>query len=129
MANEISITASLTASKDGISIASGSLSMSLDMTGTDVATQTQLIGYAADELVDIASDIGAIGYLAVKSFDSDNPVTLSYDTGGSFAGFTFAVIPAGGILLIKPSFPTGKTHIYGKATTAEVLIMFWAVEE
>lgn len=128
MANEVTITASLTASKGGASIASGSLSKTLDMTGADVQAQTQLIGHAADEAVDISADIGTEGYVLIKNLDASNYVTLSYDTGGSFAGYTFAVIPAGGLMLFKPSYPTGKTVIYAQANTADVNVQYWIHE-
>lgn len=129
MANEVTITASLTASKSGASVASGSQTKTLDMTGADVQTQTQEIGHAADEAVDIAADIGTEGYILIKNLSSSNFVTFSYDTGGSFAGYAFAKLTAGGVMLFKPSYPTGKTVIYAQADTAAVTIQYWLHEE
>lgn len=121
---------SMTASATGVpGVATGSLTETRTNTATDVASWTQEIGYAADEALAIPADVTtgstAPGNLVIKNLDSTNFVTLSYDTGGSFAGAAFATIRAGGVLCLQPVSDT----IYIQADTAAVTVHAFAVEE
>lgn len=124
------ITLSMTASETGVpGLSTGSLTATRTNTNTDVQGGTQLIGNAADEALDIPTDIGTEGDIVIKNLDSTNYVELSYDTGASFATYKFAKIRAGGIISFTPAYPTGKTVIYAQADTADVTVHAFYVEE
>lgn len=129
MANEITTSVSLSASKGGASVASGTKSKNFDMTGADMQQGTQLVGYAADEEIVINADVGTEGVVMITNLDAANPIELSYDTGANFAAYKFAKVRAGQSILFQPAYPTSKTKIYGQATTADVLAQVLVVEE
>lgn len=126
MADEIRVSCSLSASKGGASIntvgTSQGASFSFDMTGTDMGSGTQAIGFAADEQLVLPADVGTIKYLFLYNLDATNYVELSYATGGGFV--SRVQIDAGCPVLLRPTSAT----IYLKANTAACNI-FWAVVE
>lgn len=119
MANSISFSASLAIGGSGIS-SSLSASKTATQSGTDFTTQSQLIGFASAELLDLGSDIGTTGYVMVINQDSTNFVELSLND------FTqkFAKLRAGEFCVIPVSTGT----IYAKADTAACLISMLAIE-
>ena len=126
MADEIRVTAALSASKGGASIntvgSTGSSSFVDDMTGADMGSWTQTIGFAADEAVNIPGDIGTCKYLFVANLDATNYIELSYATGGSFVARVR--VDPGGIALFRPT----STTIYAQANTGDCVCFFAAVE-
>jgi len=119
MANEISISASLSYSKSG---ATARLDGTITVTqaGADFTNQSQLIGFAAAELLDVGTDIGTTGYVMVKNNDATNFVELSLND------FTqkFAKLRPGEFCIIPVSTGT----IYAKADTAACQVSVLAIE-
>ena len=130
MADEAVVTISVSASKGGASVnsvgASGGASVVLDMTGADMESATQDIGFAADEALAIAGDITTMGLLLVKNMEAagGNYVQLSLATGGSFAASVFETLKAGQTYLGHPP----STTVYAKANTAAVKVLRLALE-
>ena len=69
MANEIEMSARLYASKNGASINSQTFTTTSNMTGTDMGQNTQDIGSAADELLEIAADLSLPYKVLIKNLD------------------------------------------------------------
>lgn len=122
MANEITVNVTLTATKGGASVTSGSKSKQLDMTGSDLYHATQNIG-TSDEAVSFGDITGAPKKVSITNLDSTNYVELSLSTGGGFAADVFETLVAGDTYTGSP----GAT-IYAKANTASVLIDVVAAE-
>lgn len=120
MAQEISVTARLQATKDSVKLidAGSAAAVRLDLTGEHAADQTVTVPEAADVQLPIPGEITTIGLLYVKNLDAANFIELSYDTGVNFAANVFAKVRAGFPLLMQPSSAT----IYAKADTADVRI-------
>jgi hypothetical protein len=119
MASEVTISASLTASKGGASIASGTVSKTLDMTGVDM----EAITHSCDTVfgaMGIISEIGTNGYLMIKNLDATNAVEVSFDAGST----SHITIPAGAPALFKP-----KVDPQLKAITALSVVQYWIHEE
>lgn len=128
MADEITINASLKAVKGGAAVnsavAAGGSQTTHTMSGSDMASFTQLITQAADVALAIPANISPVGDLYVENRDSTNYLELSTGTGGSFAAGKFAKIRPGRRALFQP---TGT--IYAKANTADCAASATAVEE
>ena len=82
---------------------------------------------AAGDTILIPAPVGTLGILYIRNNDAANMLTLSYDENTNFAAYAFAKIPPKQGLVIFPVFPSGKTIIVGKATTAPVSIFVEAV--
>src|SRR5687768_2756767 len=119
MANEISATVSLSASKNGAAIASGQLSAVDDMAGDQMITNVQIVGTAAEALN--LGDVSTIGYTVLKNMDSTNYVEISLISDGTTP---FAKLLAGDIALIPMSTAT----VYAKANTAPINLLVCSVE-
>jgi hypothetical protein len=130
MANEISITLRVAASKNGVSVDSGSLYTQQDMTGSAMAKLTQDVATAAAQL-NIGPDITTIGALLVKHTGIDGAavattkyVQLSYSADGSSP---FAYVTTSTPYFGKPTSAT----IYAKAesgATSGVKVDVTAIE-
>ena len=119
MANEISVSASVSASKNGVSL-SQSGSKLITMAGDDMLVNTQVIGTSA-ELIDFAEIAGAPSVLFVKNTDSTNFVELGGDSGLTVFKMK---LPAGHVAVFQPSSAT----LYAKADTAAVRLLILATE-
>lgn len=119
MANEIQVSATLTATKNSFTI-SGSSTGYHDMAGNNLIEATQTIGtsYEALALGDIS---GAPGYLYVKNMDATNYVELALDTGMTEK---FIKLLPGQAAVFPPAVGT----IYAKANTAPCLCAVAACE-
>jgi hypothetical protein len=120
MANEITISASLVASKGGASISSGTLSKQIDMTGIDMETATQAVGTSNEQLA-IHADIATPLDILIKNLDATNYVEIFRDNADAqlIAKLTpgaFCFCPG---INVKP---------YAKANTASCQLQFWACE-
>ena len=85
MANEISITATLSVSKGGTTVTNATSTDSIDMTGTNMLTLVQNIGtsYEALTLTDI--DTAAKYFVMLRNKDATNYVEVSFDAGSTFS--------------------------------------------
>jgi hypothetical protein len=121
MANEITRVVSITVSKGGASISSGTISQTIDMTGVDMATITQAIG-TSNEALGVPTDVSGDVDLVVKNLDSANYVEIFKDSGNThllsklFAGQACSLtnVPA--------------ASLYARANTAACQIQFWINE-
>lgn len=119
MANEISLQALLTTSKNGVTI-SGSVSKAITQTGDQAIGNVQIIGTATEALV--LGDVTTIGYIYLKNMDATNFVSFGLNT--PVAGDAFCKLLPGEAAVI----PTRQTTIYAIADTAPVNVNVVAVE-
>jgi len=119
MANEISKTIRITATKSGASVSYSETSRE-DMSGDDMITSVQSIGTTA-ETVSFGEITGAPGLVVIKNLDSTNFVEFGGDSG--LTVFKLKLL-AGKDMLIRPESAT----LYAKADTAAVKIQVTAAE-
>lgn len=129
MANEATITVSISASLGGQSINSvgstGPAAVQWDLATADMATVPQTIGSGSDEALDVPVDLTPIGAILIKNLDASIAVDIGTATGGSFAASVFMTIPAGAATLL---YPASGVTLYAKAASSSVAITFSAVE-
>jgi hypothetical protein len=121
MANEITLTAGLAATKSYATISSGTLTKAVTMSGEDMVQNTWLAPTAGDEAIPFGEITGAPVACLIKNLDSTNYVELGLASG---VLSPFAKILAGHIMLFGP----GAASIYAKANSAAVRLQIWAVE-
>lgn len=113
MADEIQMTARLYASKNGAYLPSVTYTKSATMVGTDMGSQTQVVGYSAVEALDVPVDVTSPYKLLISNLDNTNFVQLGFVSG------TYTMrIPAGETMLI----PYVSSTLYIRADTADVTI-------
>ena len=117
MADEIQMTARLYASKLGAYLPSVTYTKSSTMVGTDMGSQTQSIGTASSETLDVPVDVSTPYKLLISNLDSTNYVELSF-TSGFVAGAGTMRLPAGETMLI----PYINVNLYLIANTSAVTI-------
>ena len=120
MANEITYSVSLQASKSGAVISSGTQSDTVDMTGGDVLAATQNIG-TSNEQIDVASITGDCRII-IKNIDATNYVEVFKDNGNAHL---LSKLAAGEACLLT-QVPSGS--LYARANTAACDVMIWACE-
>jgi len=112
MADEIQMTARLYASKNGAYLPSVTYTKSATMVGTDMGSQTQVIGLTVEAL-DVPVDVGSPYKLLISNLDNTNYVELGFVSG------TYTMrIPAGETLLI----PYVSATLYLLANTSAVTV-------
>lgn len=121
MANEITVSGALSASKDGSSL-SVSFSKTFDMSNEDMIQGTQAIGTSAEAL-DLGEVAAPAAYIYVRNMDPTNFVVLSLVSDGSTP---FSKIRPGHFAIFPP--PESGT-IYAKADTAALRVAVAAVEQ
>jgi hypothetical protein len=119
MANEISKTIRITATKNGASVSYSSTERE-DMAGDNMISSVQSIG-TTSELVGFGEITGAPGLVVIKNLDPTNFVEFGGDSG--LTVFKLKVL-AGKDQMVRLESAT----LYGKADTAEVKIQVTAVE-
>ena len=121
MANEISVTTTLTCNKAGSTV-TGSLIKQRTLTGTGQWANTQAIGTSA-ELIAYPSDLTTEGitYIYFKNDDPTNYVEIALD---NFTNI-FTKLLAGESIIVKAH--TGNPTHYARANTAEVKLRIVAV--
>jgi hypothetical protein len=119
MAREVFASLQYSARKNGAEIRMAS-SHTVDMTGDDLASITQVIGTTA-ETVNFVDITGAPGEVVIKNLDATNYVELGGDSG--LTVFKIKLLP-GRFTVFQPSSAT----LYAKANTAEVRIQVLANE-
>jgi hypothetical protein len=120
MANEITIAASLLASKGGASVNTGSQLKALTMTGGDMYQATQNIDTTYEALVfgDITQPAGQ---MFIRNLDATNYIELALDT--AFTNKICKIRP-GCFAIFEPT----AAILYAKANTAACDVMVAAVE-
>ena len=112
MADEIQMTARLYASKNGAYLPSVTYTKSATMVGTDMGSQTQIIGLTVEAL-DVPVDVTSPYKLLISNLDNTNYVELGFVSG------TYTMrIPAGETLLI----PYVSATLYLLANTSAVTV-------
>ena len=112
MADEIQMTARLYASKLGAYLPSVTYTKSATMVGTDMGSQTQVIGLTVEAL-DVPVDVTSPYKLLISNLDSTNYIELGFVSG------TYTMrIPAGETLLM----PYVSATLYLLANTSAVTI-------
>ena len=119
MANEINLTLSLAATKNGTTL-QHNLSGVFTMTGDDMIANTQLVGTSNEAIV--LGDVTIGGFVAFKNLDSTNYVELFTDSGNAQP---FAKLLAGEPMILK-SHPSAT--YYARANTAAVRLLVAAIE-
>ena len=117
MADEIQMTARLYASKNGAYLPSVTYTKSATMVGTDMGSQTQSIGTASSETLDVPVDVSTPYKLLISNLDNTNYVELSFSSG-FIAGAGTMRLPAGETMLIAYI----NTNLYLIANTSAVTI-------
>ena len=117
MADEIQLTARLYASKNGAYLPSVTYTKSATMVGTDMGSQTQSIGTASSETLDVPVEVSTPYKVLISNLDSTNYVELSF-TSGFVAGAGTMRLPAGETMLI----PYINVSLYLIANTSAVTI-------
>jgi hypothetical protein len=112
MADEIQMTARLYASKNGAYLPSVTYTKSATMVGTDMGSQTQVIGITVETL-DVPVDVTSPYKLLISNLDSTNFVEMGFVSG------TYTMrIPAGETLLM----PYVSATLYLLANTSAVTV-------
>jgi len=112
MADEIQMTARLYACKNGAYLPSVTYTKSATMVGTDMGSQTQVIGLTVESL-DVPVDVTSPYKLLISNLDNTNYVELGFVSG------TYTMrIPAGETLLI----PYVSATLYLLANTSAVTV-------
>jgi hypothetical protein len=114
MANEVTLTAGLSVTKDGTTL-QGYVNKQITMSGTPKISNTQTIGTTTEQLV--LGDIASMGYLYLKNLDSTNFVEIGLSTPVSGANAMIKLLPGEAAII-----PTRQTTIYAKADTAAVAL-------
>lgn len=119
MANEISVSVSLSASKGGAT-GSGLGSITITMAGDQMLTNVQTVAPGAAEAV-FLGDVSTIGYVFIKNLSSVDPLDVDgVETMDSFK----QTLLAGEFILIKPV----STAIWLEATAGTVNALVFAIE-
>lgn len=121
MANEISMTLRLNASKGGATVDSGSKLKQLTMSGSKMVQTVIAVG-TASELLTIGDLAGVPAAVMITNLDATNFVLISGETG--FTAVMQLKILAGESVLITPLAAT----LYAKADTAACNLQLIAVE-
>jgi len=112
MADEIQMTARLYASKNGAYLPSVTYTKSATMVGTDMGSQTQVIGLSVEAL-DVPVDVTSPYKLLISNLDSTNYIELGFVSG------TYTMrVPAGETLLL----PYVSATLYLLANTSAVTV-------
>lgn len=123
MADEIRTSISFQVSKGGASIATGTLSDTIDMSGTDMGTVTQSIG-TSNEALDIPVDVTGDVHICIKNLDATNYVGIYRDSGATPSQLLSKLNPGESCFLSRVSH----SAIYGMANAAAVQIQLWVTE-
>lgn len=119
MANEISVSVSLSASKGGATLSLQG-TKTLDMAGEDMIQCTQIVTTSAEALA-FGDITGVPAYLGIKNLDDTNAINISLVSDGTTP---FAILKAGQVMVLPP----GASTIYGKAAGVNVHILLAAME-
>jgi hypothetical protein len=122
MANELTAVASLTGSKNGITV-TGTCTKTYSLSGDQLWANVQDIGIGGEQIsfpADLTTE--GITYIWVKNLDPANYVDIALD--GSYTQI-FAKLTFGQTMVFPPY--TGNPTYYARANTAQVSIQLVAV--
>lgn len=108
MANEISLSVSLTCTKNGATV-TGSGSNTITMAGDQFLSNVQIVGTTSEAVV--VGDVSTVGFVFCKNLDATNYVEVSLDN--SQVNLVAKLLP-GECCLFKP----GTGTLFAKANTA-----------
>jgi hypothetical protein len=120
MANEITGSVSITASKNGAAV-SASATIAATMSGEQMISNVQIIGTSSEALV--LGDVTTIGYVYLKNLDATNFVSISV-LATAVAGTSFTKLLPGECCLFKAV----STTITAIADTSAVNLQVVAIE-
>ena len=123
MANENTVSVSLSFSKSGKTIELSKKGKQIDVSGTDYIRRTQVVGFAAEEVLDIG-DIATPGYFIGWNNDTTNYVSIRPSTG---AANCVELKPGGEPVCFR--FARGATTPYVIAATAACEIEYLLIED
>jgi hypothetical protein len=123
MADEIQMTARLYASKGGAYLPSVTYTKSSTMTGTDMGSQTQVIGTTVEAL-DLPVEVTAPYKLLISNLDPSNYVEFGFVSGTYTmrvpAGETMLIPYVSATLYCKADVTFGGTSVTIQATFCEI---------
>lgn len=123
MANEVTIVAGVSASKNGAVVNPGTSTKQLTMTGDDMISSTVNVTAAAGgQQITWGGISGAPGVVCIKNLDAANFVTFAGQTG--FTDVLQIKLLAGESAIFYPASAT----LWAKADTAAVNVLIVAVE-
>lgn len=138
MANEITITSKLQATKGGVNIANATISTTVTMatTAEDMVLQTQTISHSAVEKVALGdvdgSNAGDEYWLKLRNMDDTNSCVVKVRTGAATyqqVGLMRPGEPWGPVRMQKAAAAAGyEGEIYAQFATADGLLEVTAVE-
>ena len=121
MADELTIKGSVKFNGAGSipAFTTGTITTTIDIAGTAAfLSGTQNIGFAAEEVLEVGSDLSTLGYVLITNLDVTNFVEV-----GITGSYTIKLKP-GDVCLFRAS-----GTIYCRADTAACQIQFWAFED
>ena len=119
MANEISLSTSLSSTMSGLTV-SGSGSLAITQSGAPMLAAIQIVGTTTEAIA--IGDITDIGYLFLKNNDATNFVEIS-TISPVVTGTSLITLKAGE----SCAFPTRLETIYAKADTASCNVQVVAI--
>lgn len=124
MADEIRTSISLQVAKGGASIASGTLSDVIDMTGADMATVTQSVSatVSAIEALGVPTDVTGDVFLVIKHLGGSGVLTISKDNAGSHV---LSKLQTGESCMLTR---VAASTLYVASTVVDTPIQFWISE-
>jgi hypothetical protein len=120
MANEISVSASLSASKNGATIAASD-SLSITMAGDQMISNVQIVPAASEAI--LLGDVTTPGYVYIKNLDPVNFVSISV-LATAVAGTSFAKLLPGQFCV----FPAVSTTLTAIADTLPCNVQVVVIE-
>lgn len=124
MAQEITATNSLLQNNAGVTYNSGSLTQKIDQTGNGQFTNTQNVGFAAEEVLLLPGFSATLGMATFRNLDLDNFVEVGLKVAGTFDVFMKLKPSESGQFRLSPS----KVY-YAKADTAAVDLNYTILED
>lgn len=118
MANEIRVTATLSAEKSSGKIPTLGDAQRIDMTGVDMITSTQSVG-TSDEVLVQPTEIGTLGWVWLKNLDDTNFVSF-----GLTSSYTIKLLAGEECV-----FRAAGADIYALADTASCVVQYAMIEE
>lgn len=102
MANEVQVSCSLSISSGGVT-ASGSKSLSIDLSGNSFYSGIQSLSGTTREAVTVGPDITLGGYVLIVNRSATATVTIHFDNASADATNTVAALLPGECVLFKPA--------------------------
>lgn len=121
MPSEITYEMSFAASKGGAAIDSGTISDTIDMSGSNMATFTQAVG-TSNEAIGFPSDVSGSLHVVVSNLDQTNYVELFYDNANTYL---MSRLNGGESCSLRR---VASTALFARANTAACQVQVWACQ-